>query len=104
MNQDSSVLAAHNNLMRALAFAMNHEVSDEPSDSIGRIEHGDDSTDQPWTRSKSTLTESIARTKGLIQYRQREWSPGIEPWYRPLDIDSGSDEEVQLSSQEEGVP
>eukprot|EP00972_Heterocapsa_arctica_P098717 14567291-Heterocapsa_arctica.AAC.1 len=82
MHQDSSVLAAHNNLMRAMAFAMNHEVP----------------------RCKSTLTESIARTKGLIQYRQRKWSLGIEHWYRPLDIDSEYDKEAQFSSQEEGVP
>eukprot|EP00972_Heterocapsa_arctica_P116176 16451803-Heterocapsa_arctica.AAC.1 len=97
MNQDSSVLAAHSNLLRAMAFAINHEVSEEPPESLGSIEQGKDFTYQPWTRYKSSPIESIARTKGLIQYRQLEMSPGIQPWLRPLDIDSESDEEVQAT-------
>eukprot|EP00972_Heterocapsa_arctica_P089422 13183806-Heterocapsa_arctica.AAC.1 len=70
MNQDTSVLAAHNNLMRAMAFAMDHELTEEPPDSIGNTEHGNDFIYQPWTRYTSSPSQSIPRTKGLIHYRQ----------------------------------
>eukprot|EP00972_Heterocapsa_arctica_P009434 1388427-Heterocapsa_arctica.AAC.1 len=93
MNQDVAVLAAHNNLLRAMAFAINHNVPEEGSDPLGRIEPSQDFRYQPWTRYRGTPTESLARIKGLVQYRRLDWYPGIEPWYRPLDIDSEYDEE-----------
>eukprot|EP00972_Heterocapsa_arctica_P021903 3223250-Heterocapsa_arctica.AAC.1 len=96
-------MAAHNNLLRAMAFAMNRNGPEYSPDPPGIIEHSKDFTYQQWTRYNGTPTDSIARTKGLVQYRFLDWSPGIEPWYRLLDIDSESDEEVQGFPQEEEV-
>eukprot|EP00972_Heterocapsa_arctica_P048892 7203123-Heterocapsa_arctica.AAC.2 len=42
MNQDPAVLAAHNNLLRARAFAINHKLPEEGSDPMGRIETSQD--------------------------------------------------------------
>eukprot|EP00972_Heterocapsa_arctica_P021072 3102197-Heterocapsa_arctica.AAC.1 len=70
---------------------------------MGRIETSQDFKYQPWTRYRGTPTESLAIIKGLVQYRRLDWSPGIDPWYRPLEIDSESDEEVhEPPSNEEG--
>eukprot|EP00972_Heterocapsa_arctica_P051357 7554361-Heterocapsa_arctica.AAC.1 len=85
-----------------MAFAMEHK--EEPPDSIWNTEHGNDFAYQPWTMYKSNLSQSIAGTKGLIQYRQRDWSPRIQPWYLLLDIDSESDEEVQLITPADELP
>eukprot|EP00972_Heterocapsa_arctica_P044513 6570648-Heterocapsa_arctica.AAC.1 len=86
-----STLAAHNNLIRALAFAIEH--LEEPPESNWSRENSKYFTYQTWTRYKSNSTQSGDRIKALIQYRQAEWSLGIQPGLRPLEIDSESDEE-----------
>eukprot|EP00972_Heterocapsa_arctica_P072790 10746210-Heterocapsa_arctica.AAC.1 len=49
--QDPSIVAAHNNLIRAMAFASEHQ--EEPTESGLNNENSNDFTDQPWSRYKS---------------------------------------------------
>eukprot|EP00972_Heterocapsa_arctica_P090896 13410232-Heterocapsa_arctica.AAC.1 len=76
-----------------MAFAIEHQ--EEPPESVLNSENSNYFTYQPWTRYNSNSTQSNDRIKALIQYRQFDWSIGIQPGLRPLEIDSESDEEVQ---------
>eukprot|EP00972_Heterocapsa_arctica_P052213 7680228-Heterocapsa_arctica.AAC.1 len=79
-NQYTSILAAHNNLIRAMAFAIEH--LEEPPESIWNRENSNDFTFQAWSRYKSNSIQSGDRSKALIQYRQAGWSLGIQPGLR----------------------
>eukprot|EP00972_Heterocapsa_arctica_P072238 10669029-Heterocapsa_arctica.AAC.1 len=92
-SHDPSMVAAHNNLIRAMAFASEHQV--EPTESGLNNDNSKYFSYQPWSRYKIDPSQHLGRIKALIQYRQFQWSASIQMVHRPLEIYSESDEEIQ---------
>eukprot|EP00972_Heterocapsa_arctica_P043401 6405885-Heterocapsa_arctica.AAC.1 len=100
LTSDAGVIAANNNLLRAMAFAVNYTSSEFNQNPQEEDERPKDCKYQSWTRNSGTVAESLTRIKGLVQCRCWDRSFGVDPRRQAPGMDSESDEEIHEPSVE----